>query len=66
MTKKDILDRWTKYIQELFAGHALRGSCGDSHQLVLEGKINRKRGKGRPRMTWMRWIKVGSYADGLE
>ena len=34
---------------------------------MLEGKINGKRGKGRPRLEWMdnilRWIKVGSYAD---
>ena len=48
-----------------FAGHVLRGSGGDSHLLVLEGKINGKRGKGRPRLTWMdsilRWIKVGSF-----
>ena len=36
-----------------FAGHVLGGSGGNSHLLVLEGKINGKRGKGRPRLTWM-------------
>ena len=49
------------------SGHVLRGSGGDSHLLVLEGTINGKRRKGRPRLTWMdnimRWINVGSYAE---
>ena len=34
---------------------------------MLEGKINGKRGKGRPRLTWMdnimSWINDGSYAE---
>ena len=58
-------DMWKRKLT--FAGHVLRGSSGDSHLLVLEGKINGKRGKGRPRLTWMdnvlRWMRVGSYAD---
>ena len=59
------IDMWKRKLS--FAGHVLRGSGGDSHLLVLEGKINGKRGKGRPRLTWMnnilRWINVGSYAE---
>ena len=58
------MDMWKRKLT--FAGHIERVEW-DSHLLVLEGKINRKRGKGRPRLTWMdniqRWIKVGSYAD---
>ena len=67
-----VRDMWKRKLT--FAGHVLRGSGGDSHLLVLEGKINGKRGKSIPRLTWMdknilRWIKMGSYADaknGLE
>ena len=59
------MDMWERKLT--FAGLVLRGSSGDSLLLVLEGKINGKRGKGKPRLTWMdnvlRWIKVGSYED---
>ena len=60
-----VRDMWKRKLT--FAGHVLRGSGGDSHLLVLEGKINGKRGKGRPRLTWMdnvlRWMRVESYVD---
>ena len=35
------IDIWKRKL--IFAGHILRGSSGDSHLLVLEGKINGKR-----------------------
>ena len=37
------IDMWKRKLS--FAGHVLRGSSGDSHLLVLEGKINGKRAK---------------------
>ena len=59
------IDMWKRKLS--FADHVLSGSSGDSHLLALEGKINGKQGKGRPRLTWMdnilRWLKVGSYAE---
>ena len=36
-----------------YAGHVLRGSSGESHLYLLEGKISEKRARGRPRRTWM-------------
>ena len=45
------IDMWKRKLS--FAGHVLRGSGGDNQQLVLEGKINGKRWKGRLRLIWM-------------
>ncbi|GFS05224.1 endonuclease-reverse transcriptase [Elysia marginata] len=36
-----------------YAGHIMRGSSGPLLQLSLEGKIEGKRGQGRPRRNWM-------------
>jgi hypothetical protein len=44
----------------------LRGSSGISHLNILEGKICGKRGRGRPRLTWMdnilTWLNMDNYA----
>ena len=48
-----------------YAGHVMRGSSGVTHLEVLEGKIEGKRGRGRPRLTWMddiiEWTELNSY-----
>jgi len=31
----------------------MRGSSGVSHRYILEGKIEGKKNRGRPRLTWM-------------
>ena len=36
-----------------YAGHVLRGSSGMAALLMLEGKLDGKRPRGRPRRTWM-------------
>ena len=35
-----------------YAGHIMRGSSGGLAQLVLEGYIEGKKGRGRPRRVW--------------
>ena len=48
-----------------YAGHILRGSSGDSHLCILEGKVEGSRGRGRPRLTWIddviKWTRCDSY-----
>ena len=48
-----------------YAGHVLRGSSGESHLYLLEGKISGKRARGRPRRTWMNdsidWTGIFTY-----
>ncbi|GFS04178.1 endonuclease-reverse transcriptase [Elysia marginata] len=50
-----------------YAGHIMRGSSGPLLQLPLEGKIEGKRGQGRPRRNWMddvkEWSGSTSYGD---
>jgi len=36
-----------------YGGHVMRGSSGEAHLYILEGKVLGKRPKGRPRLTWM-------------
>ena len=36
-----------------YAGHVMRGSSGQIHLYILEGKVAGKRPVGRPRLTWM-------------
>src|SRR5438552_18350503 len=43
-------DMWRRKME--FAGHVLRGSSGNSHLCILEGKVCGKRLRGRPRLTW--------------
>ncbi|GFR76996.1 eukaryotic translation initiation factor 3 subunit F [Elysia marginata] len=50
-----------------YAGHIMRGSSGPLLQLSLEGKVEGKRGHGRPRRIWMddvkEWSGSTSYGD---
>ena len=50
-----------------YAGHVLRGSSGESHLYLLEGKISGKRARGRPRRTWMNdvidWTCIDTYGE---
>ncbi|GFR57958.1 endonuclease-reverse transcriptase [Elysia marginata] len=50
-----------------YAGHIMRGSSGPLLQLSQEGKIEGKRGQGRPRRNWMddvkKWPGLTSYGD---
>ena len=41
----------------IYGGHVLRGSSGESHLYILEGKVEGKKIRGRPRLTWMDDIK---------
>ena len=36
-----------------YAGHVTRGSSGETHLYILEGKMNGKKPRGRPRWIWM-------------
>ena len=48
-----------------YAGHVLRGSSGETHLLLLEGKVNGKRPRARPRHTWIddiaEWTEIERY-----
>jgi len=50
-----------------YVGHVLRGSSGESHLYLLEGKISSKRVRGRPRRTWMNdiidWTGTDTYGE---
>ena len=50
-----------------YAGHVLRGSSGESHLYLLEGKISGKGARGRPRRTWMNdiidWTGIDTYGE---
>ncbi|GFR70857.1 eukaryotic translation initiation factor 3 subunit F [Elysia marginata] len=75
-TNKEIIqmaDVGERLLQQLmkrklrYAGHIMRGSSGPLLQLSLEGKIEGKRGHGRPRRNWMddvkEWSGSTSYGD---
>src|SRR5437870_3424587 len=48
-----------------FTDHVLRGSSGNSHPCILEGKVCGKRFRGRPRLTWtgdiMKWTNLKNF-----
>ena len=50
-----------------YAGHVLRGSSGISAVLMLEGKTNSVRTRGRPRKNWIddlkEWNNVTDYSE---
>ncbi|GFR92623.1 eukaryotic translation initiation factor 3 subunit F [Elysia marginata] len=50
-----------------YSGHIMRDSSGPLLQLSLEGKIEGKRGQGRPRKNWVddvkEWSGSTSYGD---
>jgi len=56
-------DMWKRKME--FAGHVLRGSSGNSHLCILEGKVCGKRTRGRPRLTWtddiMKWTNLKNF-----
>src|SRR5438034_11609515 len=43
-------DMWRRKME--FVGHVLRGSSGNSHLCIVEGKVFGKRFRGRPLLTW--------------
>jgi len=49
----------------MFGGHLLRGSSGEAHLYILEGKVKGKKNRGRPRITWMNdvieWTGLKTY-----
>ena len=59
---KEICKRKIKY-----AGHIFRGSGGEHSQLIIEGYIEGKRSRGRPRVDWMsnitKWSEIKNYKD---
>ena len=58
---KEICKRKIKY-----AGHIFRGS-GEHSQLIIEGYIEGKRSRGRPRIDWMsnikKWSEIKNYKE---
>ena len=59
---------WVEDLQKRklkFAGHLLRGSGGTLMQLVLEGRVDGSRMRGRPRRTWGLDIKDWAKAKHL-
>ena len=50
-----------------YAGHVMRGSSGETHLCILEGKEEGMRARGRPRRNWMNdileWMEVASYGE---
>jgi hypothetical protein len=47
-----------------FAGQVMRGSSGDAHLYISEGKVKGSRIKGRPRRSWMEileWTNLKIY-----
>ena len=49
-----------------YAGHVLRGSSGETHLLILEGRVEGRRGRGRPRTSWIDNIKEWTNIDSYE
>ena len=49
----------------MYGGHVMRGSSGETHLYILEGKIGGKKVRGRPRRTWMddipEWTGLKTY-----
>ena len=45
----------------------MRGSSGETHLYILEGKISGKKPRGRPRRIWMdditEWTGLKTYGD---
>src|SRR5688572_12450569 len=59
-----IYERYKKRKLE-YSGHVLRSSSGQTHLILLEGKVSGKRAIGRPRATWLKdvidWTGIDSY-----
>ena len=56
-------DMWRRKME--FVGHVLRGSSGNSHLSILDGKVCGKRLRGRPRLSWTddsrKWTKFNNF-----
>ena len=50
-----------------FAGHVIRGSCGELTSLVIEGMVEGKRDKGQQRRKWdddvKNWSRITRFGD---
>ena len=50
-----------------YTGHVLRGSSGTNALIILEGKLEGKKAKGRPRRMWMDdvkdWTGMTNYSE---
>lgn len=50
-----------------YAGHVMRGSSGETHLYILEGKMYGKKPRGRPRRIWMdditEWTGLKTYGE---
>jgi exonuclease III len=59
---KDMVKRKMEY-----AGHVLRGSSGDAHLQIMEGRLEGMRKQGRPRRTWIGditdWTRGKNYGE---
>ena len=59
---KDIAKRKVKY-----TGHIFRGSGGERSKLLIEGFIEGKRSRGKPRADWMNniknWSETNNYGE---
>jgi len=65
-----VQQRWTDIVAQRklrYAGHILRGSASELHNIILEGMVEGKRDRGRQRSVWMdnikRWIRVDNFAE---
>ena len=65
MTNEEVLHRVQRKLHFMenmikrkmnYAGHVMRGSSGETHVNILEGKIEGKRKVGAPRRTWTKDI----------
>ena len=48
-----------------FVGHVMRGSNGKLTQMVLEGFIEGKKGRGRPKRKWSEDVKEWTASETL-
>jgi len=62
LCEKPKLMRMIKQRKCKYFGHILRGEGHKYQRLLLEGRVNGKRGRGRPRNTWFRdiskWMQI--------
>ena len=76
VTNNEVLQRVKEYLHFMtdmkkrkltFVGHLMRGSSGEAHLYILEGKVNGTKGRGRPRLTWMddviEWTGLKTYEN---
>ena len=56
-----------KKMKPEYEGHVMRGSNGETHLYILEGKMYGKKPRGRPRRIWMdditEWTGLKTYGE---